>query len=1390
LIGATTVALKSHLLRKISTFSLLAFAILGLGRTAGAQNLNFAGNEHHTNVYPVAGQALNKVKWTTAIDTNSGGQFAHYGQPLITTAGTALVPRLLTGIQFQINAFDGTTGASKYTLSSDYIYPAQDSWLVPYQPCVVGTRVYYPGAGGTIWYVDNIDSNTPTAPTRLCFYGLPTYSGNTAGYNGSVFIDTPITADSSGNLFFGFRVQNTVVAPFVNNGNGDVSGWARISSTGVGTYVFVDAMTSDPVITRDSHALAPALSNDESTVYVVGKKFDTSYYAYIVGLDATTLATKYKRFIQDPRPSGISAAVHESGTACPLVAPDGDVYLGCFVNPYNGSRGFLAHYSGDLGTVKTPGAFGWDFTPGIVPASMVPSYHGSSSYLLFCKYNNYTGTGQDDGGDGRNTVAILDPNDQTQVDWHPQAAGMTEMREVMTVTGCTPDVENPGLVEATREWCVNATAVDPTTGTIFFNSEDGNSYRWNLAQNSLAETLNLTTGFGEPYVPQSIGPDGTVYTFNGTFFFAMGEDPGVKITLDSSEADNRTAISGDNITFTAHVSGGATPTGTVTFTDVSFDGLTKVPQTLGTAPLVSGAAAISTTALTSDLTPGNSKLPSHFIMATYNGDGSHPVASITRIQKVHSNATTLVLTAGPTPTPYGQPVILSATVSSTVPGAGTPTGYVFFRDGNKALGQIYLDGSDNASLTTTAISVGSRTITAEYASDIQFAASSSTAPVTISGVSSVNASPATFHSGNTSAGTVTMGSAAPPSGSVVTLSSSSPNVTVPASVTVTSGNTTANFTIGGTNTTYLDIPSTITATFGSVATKNVILQPDNRSSFVSQVVPTTMTCGQSYPVTLVYKNTGTVVWDQPHGYKLYSANAYNNSTWGMNRIPMTSTTVNGGANGNFGATVIAPSTPGVYNFQWQTYEQSDNMIFGSTSTNVAITVSSAADAARYISRTGATTVNAGADFYVQNTMKNVGTNTWTSAAQYHMMTVNPNNDPKWTATILYMPANSSIAPGAQVTLTRLCTAPITPGTYTMQWQMDKNGTPFGDKSPLLNINVVQGADNAQYVSETAIPTSVGPGVSFTANFTMKNTGTAGWTAANYSLLPTGSNNFGVANIASPTVAAGATGTFPGAGAQTFTAPATPGTYTFQWRMAHGATKFGQPTPLITIVVSSADASQYISRTGPLTVNAGQDFYIQNLMKNTGVTTWSTGTGYSIMTVYPANNDTTWTATRGYLASGSIAPGATGTFTASCRAPIIPGTSYMMQWQMDKNGVPFGEKSPLLNVIVVQGPDDAQFVSQTGVPTSIVHGTTFNATITMKNLGTATWDGTYSLASVGSNTFGIGNIVATSTAQNANKAFTATFTAPVTPGTYTFQMRMQHPTTKFGQPGTLVTITVT
>ena len=57
--------------------------------------------------------------------------------------------------------------------------------------------------------------------------------------------------------------------------------------------------------------------------------------------------------------------------------------------------------------------------------------------------------------------------------------------------------------------------------------EDGHIYRWNLVTNSFTQTITLTEGIGEPYVPTVIGPDGIVYTLNGGTLFALGSLSGV-----------------------------------------------------------------------------------------------------------------------------------------------------------------------------------------------------------------------------------------------------------------------------------------------------------------------------------------------------------------------------------------------------------------------------------------------------------------------------------------------------------------------------------------------------------------------------------------------------------------------------------------------------------------------------------------------------------------------------------------------------------------------------------------------------------------------------------------------------------------------------------------------
>lgn len=144
--------------------------------------------------------------------------------------------------------------------------------------------------------------------------------------------------------------------------------------------------------------------------------------------------------------------------------PACDVYFGVLESnpPSHNLTGWLLHYDASLAQVRTPGAFGWDDTPSVVPRAMVPGYTGSSSYLLLTKYNNYGGVGT---GDGKNRIAILDPN-QTQI--NPNT-GVPVMKEVLTLLGPTAA---PGYPGGLMEWCINTAAVDPLTKSVLVNSED------------------------------------------------------------------------------------------------------------------------------------------------------------------------------------------------------------------------------------------------------------------------------------------------------------------------------------------------------------------------------------------------------------------------------------------------------------------------------------------------------------------------------------------------------------------------------------------------------------------------------------------------------------------------------------------------------------------------------------------------------------------------------------------------------------------------------------------------------------------------------------------------------------------------------------------------------
>ncbi|MGP4002595.1 Ig-like domain-containing protein, partial [Streptomyces sp. 8N706] len=173
------------------------------------------------------------------------------------------------------------------------------------------------------------------------------------------------------------------------------------------------------------------------------------------------------------------------------------------------------------------------------------------------------------------------------------------------------------------------------------------------------------------------------------------------------------SVVGQTVTFTATVTDPLavfTPTGTVDFV---IDGGPPVTVALDGG----GQATLSTSSLSAG---------PHTAVATYSGDANLDPSSDTDTQQVNPAATTTTLTSSPNPSVCGEPVTFTAQVTPVPPGAGTPTGTVTFiisADGPALT--VPVDGTGQAQVTVSDLSVGNHVVIAAYSGDSEFSASTS-----------------------------------------------------------------------------------------------------------------------------------------------------------------------------------------------------------------------------------------------------------------------------------------------------------------------------------------------------------------------------------------------------------------------------------------------------------------------------------------------------------------------------------------------------------------------------------------------------------------------------------------------------------------------------------------
>ena len=232
----------------------------------------------------------------------------------------------------------------------------------------------------------------------------------------------------------------------------------------------------------------------------------------------------------------------------------------------------------------------------------------------------------------------------------------------------------------------------------------------------------------------------------------------------TSQAPTSTALTaapnpsdfGQSVTFTATVTSGGDPvtTGSVQFADNGTDLGAAVPVA------ADGTATYTTSALTAG---------THPITATYSGSDDFAGSTGNRSQVVSKVSTTTALVSSGTPSQVGASVTFTATVTAGATPVGA--GSVIFSIDDTDQAPVAVNGSGVATLTTSALTVGTHTIEARYGGTANYNSSHDDLDQVVSALESTTVvvsapNPSVYGSDATFTATVTSGATPVTSGTV------------------------------------------------------------------------------------------------------------------------------------------------------------------------------------------------------------------------------------------------------------------------------------------------------------------------------------------------------------------------------------------------------------------------------------------------------------------------------------------------------------------------------------------------------------------------------------------------------------------------------------------------
>ena len=367
------------------------------------------------------------------------------------------------------------------------------------------------------------------------------------------------------------------------------------------------------------------------------------------------------------------------------------------------------------------------------------------------------------------------------------AAGVSSNVATVTITVAPLSVSSVTLNPAT---VISGT---PSTGTVTLNAAapSGGTVVTLKSSNTAAATVpaSVTVPAGSTSatftVSTSAVTTSTSVSITATY---SGNSQSATLTVaplsvSSLTLNPSTLTSGAPSTGTVTLNAAAPSGGTVVTLKSSNTAAATVPASV-TVP--AGSTSATFTVSTSAVTTSTSVS----VTATYSGSSQSATLTVAPLS-VSS------VTLNPATVTSGTPSTGTVTLNAAAPSGGT---VVTLKSSNTAAATVPASVTVPAGSTSTTFTVSTSAVTTSTSVSITatYSSSSQSATLTVAPLSvlSLTLNPATVTSGTPSTGTVTLNAAAPSGGTVVTLTSSNTAAaTVPASVTVSAGSTSATFTV-------------------------------------------------------------------------------------------------------------------------------------------------------------------------------------------------------------------------------------------------------------------------------------------------------------------------------------------------------------------------------------------------------------------------------------------------------------------------------------------------------------------------------------------------------------------------------------------------------------------